>query len=127
VRYSNDLRNKVVKLLESGKKQMEIAKFLGISGSSVARRRGRYKRTGTANYALNRKSLESDKINDLDKFREFINKYCDRSLFELRRLWINYRGDNKKASYGTIRYVIVNKLGYAFKRNLGCIEKETKS
>jgi transposase len=118
MRYSNDLRNKVVKLIESGKKQTEIAKFLGISRSSVARWHSKYIKTGTADYVLNKKSLESNRINDLDKFREFINKYCDKSLFELQRLWTNYKGANKKVSYGTIYYVITNKLGYAFKKIL---------
>jgi hypothetical protein len=84
-------------------------------------------KTGTADYILNKKSLESNRINNLDKFREFINKYCDRPLLELQHLWTNYEGNNKKASYGTIYYVIVNKLGYAFKKNLGYIEKETKN
>jgi transposase len=127
MRYSNDLRNKVIELIKSGKKQTEIVKFLNISRSSVARWHSRYIKTGTASYMVNRKSLESNKINDLDKFKEFIKKYYDRSLLELQHLWSNYNGNNRKVSYGTIYYVIVNKLGYTFKKSLGYIEKEMKS
>jgi transposase len=127
MRYSNDLRNKVVELIKSDKKQTEIARFLNISRSSVARWYNRYKKTGTADYLINKKSLESNKINNLDKFREFIDKYHDRSLPELQHLWTDYNENNKEVSYGTIYYVIVNKLNYTFKKNLGYIGREMKS
>ncbi|MDR2760924.1 MAG: hypothetical protein LBB09_03715, partial [Rickettsiales bacterium] len=48
------------------------------------------------------------RINDLGKFRKFINEYCDRPLLELQHLWTNYKGNNKEASYGIICYVIIN-------------------
>jgi transposase len=127
MRYSNDLRSKVIELLKSGKKQTEVSKLLNLSRSSIARWHSRYIKTGTANYIINKKSLESNKINDLDKFKEFIDSNSDKSLLELQHLWTNYKGNNRKVTYGTLYYVIVNKLGYTFKKNLGYIKKEMKN
>jgi hypothetical protein len=76
---------------------------------------------------INKKSLESNKINDLDKFKEFIDSNSDKLLFELQRLRTNYGGSSGKAAYGNARCVMANKLGCAFKKNLGRAKKEMKN
>jgi transposase len=127
MRYSNDLRKKVINLIESGKKQTDICKFLNLSKSTVIRWHNRYKQTGNVDYIVNKKSLDSNKIGDLDRFKEFIDSNNDKSLFELTALWINSKGNNKKVSYGTIYYTLKNKLNYTFKKNLGYTLKEMKN
>jgi transposase len=77
MRYSNDLRKKVIDLIESGKKQTDICEFLNLSKSTVIRWYRRHKETGNANYIVNKKSPQSNKISDLDKFKEFIDSNND--------------------------------------------------
>jgi transposase len=127
MRYSNDLRKKVIDLIESGKKQTDICKFLNLSKSTVIRWHNRYKEMGNANYIVNKKSTQSNKISDLSKFKEFIDSNNDKSILELKYLWVNYKGSNREVSKGTIHYVIKNKLNYTFKKSLGYILKEMKN
>jgi transposase len=127
MRYSNDMRKKVIELIRSGKKQTEIYKFLNISKSTIIRWYKRYKEIGNADYFVNKKSIQSNKINDLDKFKEFIDSNNDKSLLELKYLWVNYKGSNKEVSKGTIHYILRNKLNYTFKKNLGYILKEMRN
>jgi transposase len=134
MRYSNDLRKKVIDLIESGKKQSDIAAFLNLSKRTVNRWRKEYKLTGKKEYKKDYKAGRPPRINNLIIFKEFVDSNNDKSLFELEYLWKEYGkkhncldGDNRKVSYITIYRTITNKLGYAFKKNLGYIEKEMKN
>lgn len=118
MRYSNDLRIKAINLIESGKSQIEVYKFLNIGENTIYRWYKKYKKTNDKTYKENYNTGRPSKIRDLNKFKEFIDNNKDSSLHTLANRFGN-------VSFMSV-YRALNKIGYTFKKNTGYIPKEMK-
>ena len=126
MRYSNDLRKKVLDLIINEKKrQKEIANLLKIDKSTIQRWYKKYKETKNTNYETNYRTGRPSKIEDLDNFQEFININSNLNLNDLAKKYSSII--KTKISKSTIHSTIKNKLNYTFKKKAGYIVKETKN
>ncbi len=120
MRYSNDLRKKVIDLVQNGKQQKEVAMLLNIDKSTVYRWNKRYSETGSANYLLDYETGRKSRISPLeyDKLQEFITTNNHLSIHDMACKLGNI---SRSALQRTIK-----KLGYTFKKSHGYIKKEMK-
>ncbi len=118
MRYSNDLRQKAIKLLEKGKKQTEVAELFGIDKATIYRWNKRYKTTGIVLAKDYNRTGNRKKIHDLPKFRKFIKEHGQLSLKEMAYKW---QGVSHTCISNSLK-----KLGYSYKKNSGYTKKEMK-
>lgn len=107
--YSQDLREKVIKLIESGKTQAEIARFLEINSSTVYRWNKRYKEEGNCRFKGYHDNKDKIKIKDLKKFEELV-KNNDLTLEQYAKE-LKYVG--REGVRGAIK-----RLGYTYKKTM---------
>jgi transposase len=115
--YSNDLRKRVISLINKGKKQSHIAKMLDIDKSTIFRWNKSYKRNGNCNFKGYNQNQDKRKITDLVKFEELIknnNLTLEEYSLEL--------GNVKREA---VR-ITIKKIGYSYKKNSGYIKNEMK-
>lgn len=117
MRYSNDLRAKVIDLVKSGKEQKEVAELLDIDKSTVYRWYKRYRETGDCNHLNGYDTGRKSKISDISILEKAINTKPDSTLHELCKQF--------NVSFMTI-YRGIKKLGYTFKKSHGYTKKEMK-
>ncbi len=117
VPYSNDLRKKVINLINSGKSQVEISKLLQIDKITIYRWNKRFKETGNLEFKGYSRNKDKLKINP-EKIEEIIKQNPSLTLWEIAR------------KIGTVSDVTVlnylRKLGYSFKKSHGFIKSEMK-
>jgi len=120
MRYSNDLRAKVIDLIKNGRQQKEVASLLKIDKSTVYRWNKRYNDTGTVNYISNYETGRKSKISPLeyDKLQEFITANNRLSIHDMACKLGNI---SRSALQRTIY-----KMGYTFKKSHGYTKSEMK-
>jgi transposase len=120
MRYSNDLRKKVVDLVQNGTQQKEVADLLKIDKFTVYRWNKRYNDTGTANYLSNYETGRKSKISPLeyDKLQEFITANNRLSIHDMACKL----GNISRSAFQRTIY----KMGYTFKKSHGYIKKEER-
>ena len=117
--YSYDLRTRVIEEVERGKKVVMVAKTFKINRDTIYEWIKLKKITGDV---VQRPKLRtSKKAPDLEKLKNFVEKFYDRTLKELVQLW----GNISKTTL--FRYI--KKLGFTYKKNIlsskkGCWIKE---
>jgi transposase len=130
MRYSNDLRFKVLDMIEVDKmKEKDIARLLHIHPTTIAKWHAKYKRTGNredVKYKVNYTTGRPPSIEDMDKFGRFIKENNNLPL-NIMMFKINDEFKTKITSTSIIHRYIKDKLGYAFKKSLGYMEKEMKN
>lgn len=118
--YSNDLRKKVINLLEKeNKSQNQVAKMLDIGQSTISKWHIRHKEQGHCDFKGYNNNLDKIKVKDPDRIRELIKKTP----------FITAKEIAKKLSLDVTDVTILNyikRLGLSFKKTQGFTEKETK-
>lgn len=113
--YSNDLRKKVIDLIDGGMQQTEVAKMLSINKSTIFRWYKRYKKEGSCDfkgYNHNKDKIKSD----YNKIQKIIDKNPHYTLHMIADIVGNI-------SHQTISNAL-KKLGYSFKKTHGYIKNE---
>ncbi len=107
--YSNDLRERVIESLKACNDKEDICRIYKISRATFYRWKNRYENTG--NYGPKKGyQIKPMTIQDLGKFREFIEQNNDKSSEELSFLW------PQKVCRRTILNTI-KRIGYSYKKN----------
>jgi transposase len=118
--YSNDLRKKVINLLEKEKKsQNQVAKMLDIGQSTISKWYIRHKEQGHCDFKGYNNNRDKIKVKDPDRIKELIKKSPFITAKEIAR----------KLSLDVTDVTILNyikRLGLSFKKTQGFIEKEMK-
>lgn len=118
--YSDDFRQKVMQAIElDGLKKSEASQLFNISRNTINLWFQRKAQTGDVKAKARQASQQELKINDLEKFGEFIKKYGDKTQSELAQLW------EGEVSQPTISRTIA-KIKYSRKKKHTAMFKETK-
>ncbi len=117
--YDYDLRKRAIFLINSGKKRVEVSELLQISIPTIDRWIARYKETKDVRLRQEVKAGRKVRIQDQNKFLEFIEENKHLSLEEMQFKL-------KTVSAMTI-YRNLKRLGYSYKKSSGYIRKEMKN
>jgi len=117
MKYSNDLRKKVIDLVQNGEEQKKVAALLRIDKSTVYRWCKRYKETGATTPKDYHRNNDKIKV-DLLKIESIVQNNPLLTLSEIATKVGN-------VTHVTVFYCI-KKLGYTFKKSHGYIKSETK-
>ena len=106
--YSSDFKERVVKGLNAGTPLKTMARLLGISRSTVYR----WKRKAANPESSKPKKLigRPPKMQNLDAFKEFVEKHSDLTLREMANVWGNI---SQWSIYRTMK-----KIKYTYKKKL---------
>lgn len=85
--YSQDLREKAIKAVESGRSVSEVSHSFGISRSALSAWRKRFRETGSYGAITNYQRGHSHKITDWCAFKAFAEKHGDKTQAEMAQLW----------------------------------------
>ena len=91
--YSQDLREKVLSLINEQTSVAEVAEQLGLSRSAVSAWRKRLRETGTCAAKQGYQNGHSHKIQDWEQFQEFVRKHGDKTQVEMAQLWSEQSGE----------------------------------
>lgn len=116
--YSIDLRLKSVALVENGATILHVAKLLNLGYATIRRWLKLKRTTNSVAPKSNYHKGHSNKIPDLDKFKEFVEQNRGSTSVELAKLWGN-------VTAVTIRNHL-HKIGYTRKKRVFYTENETK-
>ena len=109
--YSYDLRKKAVNAYHSGEKKIAICRLMKISRNTLDLWLERERETGDFQAIANRPARENRKIQDLERFKQFVKQHRDQTQQQIADLW----GENltqQNVSDG------LKKLGLTRKKNL---------
>ncbi len=109
--YSYDLRKKAVNAVKRGEKKIVICRLMRISRNTLNLWLQREKETGDYSAIANRPPRENRKIQDLERFKQFVKQHQDKTQQQMADLW----GENltqQNISDG------MEKLGITRKKNL---------
>ena len=119
IAYSEDLRKKVIAVVEEGILQLqEIAGLFRINVRTIYDWRKQFKETGTVKAKTGFHKGHGRKITDLDKFKEFVEANPDLTLKEMAQKWGN-------VSPKTIDRAL-KKINFTFKKNNSVIKNVMK-
>ena len=106
--YSFDFKERIGKVLNEGKPLRTMARLLGISRSTLYR----WKRKAADPGSSKPKKMigRPPKIQNLDAFKEFVEKHPDKTLREMANVWGN-------VSLWSI-YRTMKKIKYTYKKKL---------
>ena len=113
--YSNDLRKKVIDLINGGMQQKEVARLLSINKSTIFRWNKEYKEKGSCDfkgYNHNKDKIKSD----FHEVRKIVEENPHYTLHMIATMVGN-------VSHQTISNIL-KKLGYSFKKTHGYIKSE---
>lgn len=116
--YPLELKERVMRVLDSGMRITNISKLFNISRDTIYKWKNSKEKTGSIQLKTNYQKGHSHKIQDLEKFKNFIEEYKDKTTQELAILW-------KDISPSTITKYM-RKCGLTYKKKLFIIPKETK-
>ena len=85
--YSYDLRTKAIEAVERGEKKATVCRTLGISCNTLHLWIKRKEETGDYQAITNFQQGYGHKINDLDKFREFVAEHSGKTQAQMAQLW----------------------------------------
>jgi transposase len=109
--YSYDLRKKAVNAYHRGEKKINICTMMNISRNTLDLWLSRQQETGDFEAIANRPPRENRKIQDWERFKQFVKQYQDKTQQQMASLW----GENltqQNISDG------MNNLGITRKKNL---------
>lgn len=85
--YSQDLREKAIKAVESGRSVSEVSVSFGISRSALSAWRKRFRETGSYQAITHYQQGHSQKITDWSAFKAFAQEHGDKTQAEMAQLW----------------------------------------
>ena len=85
--YSQDLREKALGAVTSGRTITEVSQSFGISRSALKSWVKRYRETGEIAPKSGYQQGHSHKITDWDAFRAFADKHGDKTQADMAQLW----------------------------------------
>jgi len=85
--YSQDLREKAIKAVESGRSVIEVSNSFGISRSALSAWRKRFRETGSYQAITNYQKGHSQKITDWSAFEAFAQEHGDKTQAEMAQQW----------------------------------------
>lgn len=109
--YSYDLRKKAVNAYHRGEKKIAVCRLMKISRNTLDLWLERERETGDYSAIANRPTRENRKIQDLQRFKQFVKQHQDKTQQQMAELW----GENltqQNISDG------IKKLGITRKKNL---------
>ena len=117
--YSKDLRQKVIAAVDRGERKTDVSRMFNISRNTLNLWLARQAETGSCR-SKERVTKPKTKINDWEKFREFIKQYGEKTQIETAKLW----------GEGVTQQNISDarkKIGVSRKKRVMDIEKEMNS
>ena len=117
--YSEDLRQKVIAAVDRGERKTDVSRMFNISRNTLDLWLARQAETGSCR-SKERVTKPKTKINDWEKFREFIKQYGEKTQIETAKLW----------GEGVTQQNIsdaMKKIGVSRKKRVMDIEKEMNS
>lgn len=117
--YSYDLRQKAIEAVKRGEKKIEVSRFFKISRNTLDLWLKREKETGDYEASQPYGRGTKPKIQDLEKFREFMAEHSEKTQKQMAELW----GNN--ITQQNISYAC-QKLEITRKKKLMVIKKEMK-
>lgn len=115
---SQDLRLRALSLIEKGVSISKVSRVLKISRPTIYRWKQHLEERGVTTPKKNVPPPQPSKIQDWDKFKEFVDSHSDKSQKELAQLWGN-------VSHYTIGRGL-KKLGYTRKKKHKVIKSGVK-
>ncbi len=109
--YSYDLRKKAVNAYYRGEKKIAICRLMKISRNTLDLWLKREQETGDFKAIANRPTRENRKIQDLEKFRQYLLHHQDKTQQQMADLW----GENLTQQNVSD---VMKKLGITRKKNL---------
>ena len=85
--YSYDLRKKAVNAYYRGEKKIDICRVMKISRNTLDLWLSREQETGDFQAIANHPPRENRKIQDLEKFKQFVRQYQDKTQQQMADLW----------------------------------------
>jgi transposase len=117
--YSYDLRKKAIEAVKRGERKTDVCRFLKISRNTLDLWLKREKSTGDCQASANSAKGRKPKIQDPEKFREFVREHSDKTQKQIAQLW------GEELTQQNISYAC-QKLGITRKKKLTVIKKEMK-
>lgn len=87
VPYTYDLRKKAINAVKRGEKKIIICRLIGISRNTLNLWLQREKETGDFRAIAERPIRKNRKIQDLEKFRQFVKQHQDKTQQQIADLW----------------------------------------
>lgn len=109
--YSYDLRKKAIEAVKRGERKTDVCRFLKISRNTLDLWLKREKSTGDCQASANSAKGRKPKIQDPEKFREFVREHSDKTQKQIAQLW------GEELTQQNISYAC-QKLGITRKKNL---------
>jgi transposase len=109
--YSYDLRSKAVAAVKRGEKKIEVSRFFKISRNTLDLWLKKERETGDYQSSRPVGVGTRPKIQELEKFREFVKENSDKTQKQMAELW------GSEATQQNISYAC-RKLGITRKKNL---------
>ena len=109
--YSYDLRKKAIEAVKGGKKKIEVSRFFRISRNTLNLWLKKESTTGDYQASKSSSTGTPPKIQDLERFRKFIEENSEQTQKQMAELW----GDS--ITQQNISYAC-KKLGITRKKNL---------
>jgi transposase len=116
--YSTDLRLKAVSLVESGTTILQVAQLLNLGYATIRRWLKLKRTTNSVQAKTGYQKGHSNKIADLEQFRQFVDNNQGKTAIELAKLWNN-------VSHTTI-CTYLHRIGYTRKKRVIYTEKGMK-
>jgi transposase len=85
--YSYDLRRKAINAVKRGEKKIAVCRLIGISRNTLNLWLQREQATGDFKAVSDRPMKDNRKIQDLERFRQFIKQYQDKTQQQIADLW----------------------------------------
>jgi hypothetical protein len=85
--YSYDLRKKAIEAVKRGERKTDVCRFLKISRNPLDLWLKREKSTGDCQASANSAKGRKPKIQDPEKFREFVREHSDKTQKQIAKLW----------------------------------------
>ena len=85
--YSQDLREKAIQAIESGRSVNEVSQAFGISRSTLSAWRKRQRETGSYQARTNYQQGHSHKITDWEAFKAFVAEHGNKTQAQMAQLW----------------------------------------
>lgn len=117
--YSNDLRLKAIKAVQTGERKSQVCRLLKISRNTLDLWLKREKETGSVRPSVPRSRGQTRKIQDLQKFRQFLAENQDKTQKQIAELW------GEGLTQQNVSYAC-QKLGFTRKKNLRRARKRLK-
>ena len=109
--YSYDLRKKAIEAVKRGERKTDVCRFLKINRNPLDLWLKREKLTGDCQASANSAKGRKPKIQDQEKFREFVREHSDKTQKQIAKLW------GEELTQENISYAC-QKLGITRKKNL---------